>query len=646
MTLATSGDPLADQTAIRIADQLGSPGFSPIPSPRPSVDLVSVSDADEEVREAVRQVTDAARRGLPLERIAILWTTAAPYQRLVGEHLTAAGIPWNGPSPIGLAEHLAGRTLLALLVLDRFGLRRRDLFGLLGTAPVRDRSGRLRAGSGVGAGQLERQRSGAATNGLAAWPSSPPGGGPTAGERIAAGEEGAAAGAERDAELAHDLSAVRRMAPPGARPDQRSPARGRSGWRGLTACCGCCSAATRFARRSPAVERAAFERVEAALDRLAGLDQLAPPADRATRSRNAVTAALDAELLRSGRIGDGVLAGSLISAIGLDTDLTIVARARRGDVPRCSTRRSVAPRQRSTTDGRRCSPSPTTRSPTNGANWWPRCAPAPRSWSASPAAIFATRACATRLVGSARSPTSTSPALAASTPSPPAWARPSSPPPQPNTGSGRCSPTPARAERSTSIRSVAADQVLHRNLTLLRAREQPLLTAYDGDLVRPERSLRRSTPGSTVSPTRLETWVGCPHRYFMRYVLRIPEPDDRDQQLRISPLDRGNLLHATLDRFLRAVIDGQLPSPLPTEPWSPAHGIAAVAILDEECAERRARRAHRPAPALGTRPAAAPAGVVRLVAPRRRRTSRAGPHPHRIRAGLRAPRRRVGRRPR
>ena len=56
------------------------------------VDLVDASDADEEVRQAVRVVAAAVHDGMPLHRIGIVWPRNEPYARLVGEHLHAGGV--------------------------------------------------------------------------------------------------------------------------------------------------------------------------------------------------------------------------------------------------------------------------------------------------------------------------------------------------------------------------------------------------------------------------------------------------------------------------------------------------------------------------------------------------------------------------
>ncbi len=135
---------------------------------------------------------------------------------------------------------------------------------------------------------------------------------------------------------------------------------------------------------------------------------------------------------------------------------------------------------------------------------------------------------------------------------------------------------------------VAADVSLQRALRMRRGREQSTISEFDGDLSGIDVPSPLD-PDALISATRLEAWATCPLRYLLRHVLHVAEPDDRGAQLRISALDRGSLLHTTIDRFLRRVLDGELTTPLPEQSWSIEHRRAALSILDEECS--RAERA-------------------------------------------------------
>src|SRR5205085_8484490 len=98
--------------------------------------FVTASDADDEVRAAVRAIVDAAREGTPLDRIAVLYASPEPYARLVHEQLAGAGVATNGAAVIPVADRVAGRTLLGLLALPDGGFRRQDVFAWPSAAPL------------------------------------------------------------------------------------------------------------------------------------------------------------------------------------------------------------------------------------------------------------------------------------------------------------------------------------------------------------------------------------------------------------------------------------------------------------------------------------------------------------------------------
>lgn len=110
-----------------------------VPSPPTASVIVSVSDADEEVRTVVRRVLALAEAGTPLHRIGIFHPSRDPYVRNLNEQLDAAGVPHNGPSRTPLADTVAGRTLLRALALnaESDGWGRGAVMSLISGAPVR-----------------------------------------------------------------------------------------------------------------------------------------------------------------------------------------------------------------------------------------------------------------------------------------------------------------------------------------------------------------------------------------------------------------------------------------------------------------------------------------------------------------------------
>ena len=141
VVVGVTGRPDADQGVWRSLGRLGlappetsAADAPPLPVSAATTRIVTTSDADDEVRAAVRLVLEAVRDGTPLERIGLLFGTARPYGRLVHEHLAAAGIPRNGVAVRPLAASVVGRTLLDLLALPDHDFRRADVLGLLARA--------------------------------------------------------------------------------------------------------------------------------------------------------------------------------------------------------------------------------------------------------------------------------------------------------------------------------------------------------------------------------------------------------------------------------------------------------------------------------------------------------------------------------
>ena len=87
-------------------------------------------------------------------------------------------------------------------------------------------------------------------------------------------------------------------------------------------------------RRSawPTVEQKAAERVDRALDRLACLDAVEESVDLDVFTRT-LELELETDLGRVGRMGEGVLVGSVSMGVGLDLDLVVVLGLAEGLFP-------------------------------------------------------------------------------------------------------------------------------------------------------------------------------------------------------------------------------------------------------------------------------------------------------------------------
>ena len=71
---------------------------------------MSVTDADDEVRRAVRDIVGLLADGVDLDRIGVFYPVAEPYLAILEQQLDAAGLPANGPSQRSLGASAAGRT--------------------------------------------------------------------------------------------------------------------------------------------------------------------------------------------------------------------------------------------------------------------------------------------------------------------------------------------------------------------------------------------------------------------------------------------------------------------------------------------------------------------------------------------------------
>lgn len=119
------------------AAQLGVP-VDPEPGRRDPapVALTSCPDQDEEVRHVVRRIVADAAAGIDLSGVAVLHPTQGGYRRRVTDELDRAGIAWVGTAPQLLAESLHG-TLLRLAFKALAAPNRVNVLKLLAAAPFR-----------------------------------------------------------------------------------------------------------------------------------------------------------------------------------------------------------------------------------------------------------------------------------------------------------------------------------------------------------------------------------------------------------------------------------------------------------------------------------------------------------------------------
>jgi RecB family exonuclease len=551
--------------------------------------LVTTSDADDEVRAAVRAVVDATRAGIALDRIAVLYASPQPYARLAHEHLSAAGIQTNGSAVVPVAARMAGRALLQLLALPEGGFRRQDVFAWLSAATA------LHDGRLAPVGVWERLSRDAAVVGGADW-----------NVRLARladdldaqakasvddpdASEWRAEHLARRATQARDLrrfvlALMHDLDEASARPRRWSE---HAHWVGETLNRVLGGPARR--ERWPAVERKAAERVERALLRLGTLDAVEGPVGLDVFTRT-LQLELEADLGRVGRFGTGVLVGSVGMGVGLDLDLVVVLGLAEGFFPGPVRDDSLLPdHERAVVAGQLPLASErverqhrellaTLAASTRHVLGMPRGdlrrsrELMPSRWALAIASRLTGESVGSRQLLAARDSWLVHVASF--------------------DGGLRTLHSPA-TEQEFRLRALLAqpsadlaDPVLAQGWRVVEARRSDRFTRFDGNLG----GLAVPSPVDRVtSATRLQRWATCPFDYFMQDVLQVEPVENPEEQLQITRLIRGKLVHRVLERFILDVLArpaGEQPGP--DDPWSESDRARMTEITNELCDEYQA----------------------------------------------------------
>lgn len=597
-----TGVPVADAEVVATLDRLGidAGGGAGVGDPAPvgteRTTVLSASDGDEEVRAAVRAVVDAVRAGTRLDRIAVLHASPDPYARLAHEQLRAAGIATNGAAVVPLAGRVAGRTLLELLGLPAGGFRRQDVFAWLASAPILHR-GRLAPTTG-----WERlSREAAVVAGRADWDERLSQLAQQSDERAAEAvldadePEWRAERLESEARRARELrgfvlDVIDDLTAAAGRPRRWSE---HAAWaqRWLSRLLG---GAGRWDRWDDPAERTAAARVDDALHRLAALDAVEDAVGLDVFHRT-LELELEQDLGRVGRFGEGVLVGSVEMGIALDLDLVVILGLAEGSFPATVRDDSLLPdHERSRT----------------GAELAMRAARVERQHHQLLAALAGARRqllCIPR--GDLRRSVERVPSRwvldlcthlagdgtrwwaddlhGAQVP----WVRHVA-----SFDAGlRHLHVPATGQEHRLRALLAAgghlaatdDATTALGAEMIAARRSGSFTRFDGNLA----GLPVPSPVERVtSPTRLERWADCPHRHLVEDLLRAAPVENPEDNLMITPLDKGSLVHAALEAFLLEVLDRPVAArPLPGRPWTRDDLARLLQIGRDLCDQYEAR---------------------------------------------------------
>ena len=605
------GDTDADApVAAGVRHLAGPAAWQPpaVPAPAPTR-IIAVPDADEEVRTALRGVVEAMRREVPLERMAVLYGRNDPYDRLLADQLQAAGLPFSGPLARPLTESVLGRFLLELLGLPARRYSRQDVMAWLAGAPIRSAlevggDGRWRpvpvaawerisrrAGVIDGAGEWGRRLEDYCANRRSEM------------DRLGEDSDWRRAHVERDLATADSLRLF--MTDVLARGEAASALRS---WRRLA----------QWAERSvrdlvggaewregnwPPHERAAAERVEASLERLGGLDRVDPRPDL-PRFRRALEAELATSRGRQGRTGHGLLTGPVGAALGVDLECvwvlgmaegvfpgqaveeTLLSETERAAVPDAL----LSPPARLADDHRRFLAALAGAS-SERALVYPRgdlrrtADRLPSRWLLETAhGLQAAGAAGSDLLLGAGDLAKLPDGIFSDVPSPTAALRACAFPPTSQEYDLRLLLDHRDNGGSLGEHPLAASgEPLEPAVTMLTKRGSTAFTRFDGNLAGCDIA-DPAGGGPAVSATQLEAWANCPHGYFMRYMLGVEPVDQPERELRISPLERGDLIHTILDRFFSEVLAAGAPDPV--HGWGVDERRRFAEIAEEAFAER------------------------------------------------------------
>ena len=98
--------------------------------------VVHASDSDDEVRAVVRFVRSRLAAGIPGHRIGVYYPSPDPYLRLLHRAFSEAGITVYGPIDSGPGRSASGRSLIRLLQLDTDLMPRADLLAIVAEGAV------------------------------------------------------------------------------------------------------------------------------------------------------------------------------------------------------------------------------------------------------------------------------------------------------------------------------------------------------------------------------------------------------------------------------------------------------------------------------------------------------------------------------
>lgn len=548
--------------------------------------VLNTSDSDDEVRAVVREVVEALK-STRAERIAVLYAKADPYGRLLHEQLGAAQIRVQGPGTRPVVERAVARAVLGILRLSEDDVPRADLFRALADAPVRDFAGRR-----VPVSRWERTSREAGIVGGDDWDGRLSAFVAREVAKAEAGPDDARPGADvrarRRAETAAELGAF-----VGRLRNELAGAEQMTSWAELSTWClelvGTLIGEGDDLTGLPPEERnalAVLTSVLCGLDVLDGIDDAAS----LTALRETLELELDDALPRVGRVGDGVLVAPLSEAVGLDLDVVHVVGLSEDQYPGRLRVDALLP------DPVRAAAHGSLRTSRDLRNRAHRHLLAAFSSAPEVVASFprgdlrrSSRRLPSRwLLGSLRA-LSDNKRLEATKWEEATYADGSLVAISSYASALLTTPHVATEQEWRTRRAREGgltDAVVAVAEEMLHARAAASFSRFDGNLGDLPGLPNYADGALTVSPTALESYVSCPHGFFVNRLLGVAPLEAPEDLVTISSADVGTLMHEGLDRLVREFAD-DLPGP--GAPWSGEQRARLVEIARELSADVEAK---------------------------------------------------------
>lgn len=616
--LGVTGDDQGDRLVWNLREQLepalgpALPAANPVlpdPAPQDAMHLHVAPNTHEELRWVIRQiVAEAGDRGTPFHRMAVLYRMENPYGTLIRDELAISGIPMAGPGRDLLSDMPAGRTLVGLLDLPSNDFRRDEVMDWLTSCPVKPAGAPAENFSPSRWDSISRQAG--IVGGLDQWRERLSGYARSTREQAEEGEKDGSVSDARAAAMRDNATAalelrdfVLKLA------DALTPPDDGSAW---TEFCEWQSNLLKdyLARPTAEMDGAQLERfdreverVRQVLEEVKSADALGRPATLEEFER-VVKDALQAPQGHLGPTGRGVFVSSFANAAGMSFDKIWLVGMIEGAVPpalrpdpllpqgELNGRGKLSPAQRRMTEERYSYLCALDTAPRRSLSYpvaesSSRRAAHPSRWFLEQASLLAGK----QVHSGDLSSLNENPWLSVTRSAEQAL--------DGLQDGGLADLLDYQLDRLVRWKAagnrieqhpLAAESGLARADRMSRDRRSRRFTQFDGNLSQVAEGSRflgvlRQQP---ISPTRLETWATCPFRYFLANVLRLGALETPEDTTRITPLERGKLIHKILEDFIVQSREAGLVPP-PGGPWTEADNGRLLHIAEAQFAAFEAR---------------------------------------------------------